>query len=274
VRRLAWVGLLLAGAAWGGGIAVSPPRFDIELTGPTAAASLKVVNLGDAPLRFTVSVANFTLDEENRLQLAPPSPQSADQWLVVTPLEFSLEPGKSQTVRFAVRPRVPPEPGEHRAMLFLEEQPPENRPFATLNLAKVGVGVYVNVPPVVRQAVVHCVDVQLVGGQLAGMLDIESSGNAHVRPQAFYVVWPRDRFPGKVGTRAIQDFPGSAVKVPEGASIAGLVPDIPVLPGTRRTLRFPLGLVPPGEYVVELWGKVEGEGLAWALPVTVPEPRR
>jgi len=237
-----------------------------------ATEALKVVNLGDAPVRFAVSVAHFTLDEDNRLQLAPPSPQSADQWLVVTPLEFSIEPGKSQTVRFAVRPRVPPEPGEHRAMIFLEEQPPENRPFATLNLAKVGVGVYVNVPPVVRKAVVHCVDVRVVGGQLTGMLDIESAGNAHVRPQASYVVWPKNRFSGEVGRRTIQE-PGGAVKVPEGASIAGMVPDIPVLPGTRRTLRFPLGLVPPGEYVVELWGRVEGEKLSWALPVTVPERR-
>ncbi len=261
---------LVAGCAFAGGIAVSPPRFDIELTGASVSESLKVVNLGEAPVSLKVSVAHFGLDEDNRLQLLPPNPQSADQWLVVTPLSFELEPGKSQTVRFGVRPRVKPEPGEHRAMIFLEEQPPQDRPFATLNLARVGVGVYVNVPPVSRQAVVHCVDFRFLAGQLWAALDVESRGNAHVRPAAWYVVWPAASFPGQPGTATVQEVPGGPVKVPDGATLAGVVPDIPVLPSTRRTLRFPLGSVSAGEYVVELFGRVEGESLSWAVPLTVP----
>ncbi|MGC8916443.1 MAG: fimbrial biogenesis chaperone [Thermoanaerobaculum sp.] len=268
---LSW---LVAATAYAGGIGVSPPRFDITLEGPTAADAFKVVNLGESPLHLKVSVAHFGLDEENRLVSLPPTPQSADQWLVVTPLEFVIEPGKTQTVRFAVRPRVKPEPGEHRAMIFLEEQPPQDRPFATLNLARVGVGVYVNVPPVERQARVHCVDFRWLAGKLWAALDISSLGNAHVRPQAFFVVWPEKAFPGTVGSHPVQKEPGGPVAVPEGASLAGAVPDIPVLPQTRRTLRFILGSVPPGEYVVELFGRVENEVLSWAVPLTVPEVSR
>jgi len=269
--RWPWA-LLLASLAQAGGIAVSPPRFDIELTGASAAEALKVMNLGDAPLSLKVSVVHFGLDEENRLTLLPPNPQSADQWLVVTPLAFEIEPGKSQTVRFAVRPKVKPEPGEHRAMIFLEEQPPRERPFATLNLVKVGVGVYVNVPPVLRRAQVHCVDVLWQGGQLRGLLDVESLGNAHVRPQVFWVLWPAAAFPGKVGSIPVQEVPAGPVKVPPGALAAGVVPDVPVLPGTRRNLPFALPSAPPGEYVVELFGQVQEEKLAWALPVSVPAP--
>lgn len=271
--RALLVSLWATSMAWAGGIAVSPPRFDILLTGTTATETLKVVNLGDAPLTLKISVVHFGLDEENRLQLLPPSPQSADQWLVITPLEFTIEPGKSQSVRFAVKPRVQPEAGEHRAMIFLQEQPPKEKPFATLNLAEVGVGVYVNVPPVERKAAVHCVDFRWLANSLWAALDVESLGNAHVRPQAYYVVWPLASFPGKPGSAPVQETPGGPVKAPEGSVLAGLVPDIPILPGTRRTLRFSLGTVPPGEYVVELVGAVEQEEVSWAVPLTVPATR-
>lgn len=269
--RALLVSLCATSMAWAGAIAVSPPRFDILLTGSTARETLKVVNLGEQPVTLKVSVGHFGLDEDNRLQLLSPTPQSADQWLVVTPLEFTIEPGKSQSVRFAVKPRVKPEAGEHRAMLFLEEQPPKDRPFATLNLAKMGVGVYVNVPPVQRQALVHCVDFRWLGDSLWAALDVESLGNAHVRPQVSYIVWPLASFPGKPGSVSVQESPGGPVKAPEGSVLAGLAPDIPILPGTRRTLRFSLGTVPPGEYVVELVGAVEQEKVFWAVPLTVPD---
>lgn len=270
-----WLGVfLVARVVWGGAVAVSPPRFDIELTGPSATEAFKVVNLGEHPVRFQVSVAHFALDENNRLQVIAPSPQSADQWLVVTPLTFTVDPGKAQSVRFAVRPRVKPEPGEHRAMIFLQELPPENKPFAMLNLAKIGVGVYVNVPPVERKARLHCVDFRWLGDALWAALDIESLGNAHVRPQGHFVVWPQALYPGRPGTAPVQETFGGPVKVPEGAVLAGLIPDVPILPGTRRTLRFPLGSVEAGEYVVELVGQVQGEEFAWALPMTVPKKQK
>lgn len=264
-----WWGFAALAAA--GGIAVSPPRFDILLSGPTAAESFKVVNLGDEPLRMKVTVTHFGLDEANQLVSLPPSEQSADSWLVVTPLEFVVEPQRSQTVRFAVRPRVKPTPGEHRAMIFLEEQPPEEKALVMRNLARIGVGVYVNVPPVERRAKLHCVDVRWHGREAIGLLDVESLGNAHVRPDIAWIVWPQARFPGRAGTPVTRTAAGE-VQTPTGAVRAGLVPDIPFLPGTRRMLRFSLGRLEPGEYWVELAGKVENEEVLLALPLVVPKP--
>ncbi|MFN3414401.1 MAG: molecular chaperone, partial [Thermoanaerobaculum sp.] len=128
---------LLPGCALAGALAVSPPRLDITLVGSQAAEAVKVVNLDAAPIHLKVSVAHWRLDEHNRLELIPPTPQSADQWLLITPLEFVVEPGKSQTLRILVRPRVKPEAGEHRAMVFLEEQPPPTEELVTRNLARV-----------------------------------------------------------------------------------------------------------------------------------------
>ncbi len=270
-RGLGWLLLLLPVSALAGAIAVSPPRLDITLTGSQAAEAVKVVNLGERPLRIKVSVAHWRLDEQNRIELIAPTPQSADQWLLITPLEFVIEPGKFQTLRILVRPRVAPEAGEHRAMIFLDEQPPEAKEFATLNLARIGVGVYVLVPPVERKAVFHCADAGFFQKPMA-LLDLESVGNAHVRPAVQFIVWPKDVFPGKPGTVKVQETPTSPVVTPVGAVTAGLVPDIPVLPGTRRKIIFPLAeSLPAGEYWLDLSGKVDSLAISEAVPFTVPQ---
>ena len=38
--------------------------------------------------------------------------------MIINPVEFTIPAGGEQVVRFAVRPRAQPEPGEHRAMVF------------------------------------------------------------------------------------------------------------------------------------------------------------
>ncbi|BCW93097.1 MAG: molecular chaperone [Acidobacteriota bacterium] len=262
---------LVPGCALAGAIAISPPRLDITLTGTQAAEAVKVVNLDTNPIRLKVSVAHWRLDEHNRVEVIPPTPQSADQWLLITPLEFVVEPGKFQTLRILVRPRVKPEVGEHRAMIFLDEQPPDTKEFATRNLARIGVGVYVWVPPVERKAIFHCADAGYFQKPMA-LLDLESTGNAHVRPAVQFVVWPKEKFPGKAGTVKVQESPSSPVVVPAGAVAAGLVPDIPVLPGTRRKIVFPLAeSLPAGEYWLDLSGQVDSLPIAEVVPFIVPE---
>lgn len=272
MRRGLWLLLpWLSAYAFAGAVAVSPPRLDITLTGSQAAEAVKVVNLDQTPLHLKVSVAHWRLDERNRIELIPPTPQSADQWLLITPLEFVVEPGKFQTLRILVRPRVKPEVGEHRAMIFLEEQPPQTEEFTTRNLARIGVGVYVWVPPVVRKAVFHCADAGFFQRPMA-LIDVESLGNAHVRPAVQFVVWPKESFPGRPGTAKIQESPTAPIVTPAGATAAGLVPDIPVLPGTRRKIIFALAeSLPAGEYWLDLWGQVDSVTISEAVPFVVPE---
>lgn len=243
----------------------------MTLTGSQAAEAVKVVNLDQTPLHLKVSVVHWRLDEHNRIEVIAPTPQSADQWLLITPLEFVVEPGKFQTLRVLVRPRVKPEAGEHRAMIFLEEQPPKTEEFTTRNLARIGVGVYVWIPPVVRKAVFHCADAGFFQKPMA-LIDVESLGNAHVRPAVQFVVWPKERFPGRPGTAKIQESPTAPIVTPVGAAAAGLVPDIPVLPGTRRKIIFALAeSLPAGEYWLDLWGQVDSVTISEAVPLVVPE---
>lgn len=272
MRRGLWcLPALLPGCAFAGAVAVSPPRLDITLAGSQAAEAVKVVNLDQTPLHVKVSVVHWRLDEHNRIELIPPTPQSADQWLLITPLEFVVEPGKFQTLRILVRPRVKPEAGEHRAMIFLDEQPPETKEFATRNLARIGIGVYVVVPPVERKAVFHCADAGFFQKPMA-LLDVESTGNAHVRPAVQYVVWPQSAFPGRPGTARVQESPTAPIVTPLGAVAAGLVPDIPVLPGTRRKIVFALAeSLPAGEYWLDLSGRIDSLSVSEAVPFIVPQ---
>lgn len=269
-RALALLLLASGGEVYAGAVAVSPPRLDVTLSGSQGVEAIKVVNLEENPLHFKVRVVHWRLDEQNRIQLIPPTPQSADQWLVITPLEFVVEGGKFQTVRVLIRPRVKPEAGEHRAMIFFDEQPPEKPEFTTRNLAQIGVGLYVYVPPVERKAVFHCADAGFFRKPMA-LLDVESLGNAHVRPAVQFVVWPAERAPARAGSVRVQETPSSPPSVPVGAAAAGLVPDIPVLPGTRRKIVFPLAeSLPPGDYWLDLWGHLDSLEIAELVPFVVP----
>ena len=105
---------------------ISPDRYQItfdERGGETQ--SLMVQNLSAEPLTVTLSVSNWDLDENNKVRVIPPTENSIDGWVVINPLRITIPPGTPQTVRWAIMPRLKPEDGEHRAIIFIEEELPE-----------------------------------------------------------------------------------------------------------------------------------------------------
>src|SRR5512136_1349866 len=104
-------------------IGVSPLRIEMALGTRPVAEAIQIMNLGSAPIELSVSVSNWILDEANQVKAIEPTEQSLDQWIVISPLRLSLPPGRLQTIRFTVRPKVKPDPGEHRAMVFFDEVP-------------------------------------------------------------------------------------------------------------------------------------------------------
>ena len=106
-------------------VGISPTRFELEIGARPTLESFRVVNLGDDPLEIQISVAHWEMDENNQVTVVAPTEQSLDQWMVINPLRFTLPPRQTQAVRFSIRPRVEPEPGEHRAMIYLQQILPE-----------------------------------------------------------------------------------------------------------------------------------------------------
>ncbi len=230
-------------------IGVSPPKFELPIGKVPTTESLRVFNYGDRKVEVSVTVHNWDLDEKNEVRILPPTEQSLDQWMVINPLRFSIEPSRSQTIRFSIRPRVEPQPGEHRAIIYLEEQrPPDENKTAFQVLFRLGIAVYGHVGEVTRTGMLHHVAIE------DGLVwfDISSQGTANARFDGQYAVWSRDLYPGYSMTEMIAD-EGNPDAVPPGMLEVGSLPTTPILPGTRR--RISMGLpedLPDGSYMLDL----------------------
>lgn len=231
-------------------LAVSQSRLEIELGAEETQAfeSVAVMNVGSEPQAILVTMSNWDLDESNLFRAQPPSPQSLDQWMVVNPLRFVLEPGASQTIRFAVRPRVVPEGGEHRAMVFFNQDMDSEINADKTLVFNIGLPVYTYVGEYNRTTEINGVEF-VPGDNNTGeiLIRASNSGNAHSRAQGFFGYWKRDNFPGlEAATAMLRD---EARIRGEGADTGlvyyGKVNSVALLPGTQREI--PTQLAIPAE---------------------------
>lgn len=261
---LCWAGLPLVAADVAPiSIGVSPPRFEVELGGRSTGESLRVFNFGEEPAEVEVSVQNWTLDEDNQLQLLEPVEQSLASWMIINPLKFTVAPGAAQTVRFSIRPRVEPTPGEHRAIIFLKQAPAPNPDKSMLRVVgRVGIAVYAYSGPVKRASTLNDLSVDPHGPSPVVTFDISSMGDRHVRMDGRYTIWPKNQYPGLDAER-----PENAE---QGFVATGDLPGTPVLPDTRRQLSVALqSSLPPGEYVFEADGQLGDEPLRQTVSFVV-----
>jgi hypothetical protein len=177
-------------------------------------------------------------------------------------------------VRFAIRPRVRPAPGEHRAMVYFTQQPSATASDERIRiLFRLGAAVYAYAGNVTRQG--RLVDVSRDGNAPSPqfLFDIESGGNAHVRLDGQYAVWPASAYPGRPGTLELADLGKPNFELPPALAAAGRLPSTPVLPGNRR--QVPLSIdptLPAGAYVLDVRGALGDAVIARAVPFTLPAP--
>lgn len=272
MRRLisfGWMSVSLLWAATAAAqIGVSPPRSEVFLNEGTTTHTLRVYNFGDHDVEIAVSVRNWELDENNKVSLVEPTEQSLDQWMIVNPLKFHLAAGGSQAIRFSIRPKVTPEPGEHRAIMYFDELPGLNLdPNVQQIRFSLGSAIYAYAEPIERSAVLH-------GAILDGQslkLDIESTGNAHVRATGQWAIWRTEAYPGPEKTSPFVGLEEGKATLPEGVVQAGMLPSTPILPGTRRMLvaALPSGLE-PGDYVVDVDAAIENVDVQESFTLTIP----
>ncbi len=249
-------------------LGVSPSRFELQLTDSPSTESVRVFNFSEKEVELVVEVLNWDLDETNTVRELPPEEQSLDQWIVVNPVHFSVPAKESRTVRFSIRPKVRPESGEHRALIYFRQLPPPPDDNPSFNvLYRVGLAVYAQAGELDRRAVLH--EVTVTDGLVH--FDLACPGNAHVRFDGQYAVWPADTFPGSGATDLIANVGKPEAVAPEAVLEAGELPGTPVLPGTRRTLSLELQqALPPGTYVLDLNGTLGAQPLDRSVSFTVP----
>lgn len=251
-------------------IGITPPKLHVDINSKqTRSQVIKVMNLDSKPVELKVYVHSWDLNEQNRLRVLPPKEQSLEQWIVFTPSRFTIPARGVQTIRFAVRPRVKPQTGEHRAVIFVEEVPSGNKKGVNI-VGKLGVAVYGYVGDIKRVGVLNAVNVNTKPNALNAVFDISSQGNGYVNLQGQYAIWPAAKYPGAAATKPIANFTRDT-KIDEPLADAGFLPSTPVLPESRRQILLPISKkLPPGDYVLDINGELNGVAIKKGIPFTVP----
>ncbi|NHQ59747.1 molecular chaperone [Chlorobium sp. BLA1] len=257
--------LLLSSLSWRllcaeeppGQVAVSPAMFEINIGSKPVNESIRIKNLKKNPVTLKVEVYNWTLDEQNKLKILPPDSQSLDQWMIINPVSFTIDPGNEQVIRFSIRPRTLPNPGEHRAVIYFAEQLSPTNPGGVEILFKLGVGVYGYAEKIQRSASLQGVTLDRASGTLK--VDIQNSGNVHTRLKGEYALWKKDGFPGFKSIGSYMNWPRDK-KRPDWFIGSGSMNNTPVLAGQRRTITTKFD--PPDKntgYIVTVSGTIDGK---------------
>ena len=273
LRAIGFVPLfLVVMAVHAADVAITPPKFEVVIGDRPVTESLRIFNFSDKPTELEISVANWILDQNNEVVIVEPTEQSLDQWMLINPLRLTVPAKDSATVRFSIRPRVAPEPGEHRALIYVSEVNPQ-LVGNLLVRGKIGVAVYGYVGEVTRTAELHGCEM-VFGPEGNGVLiDIANKGTAHVRINGQYAIWPANAYPGKESTQTIPNLDKPDQVLPEHVLEAGKIPETPILPGYRRKMGAAFRKdLPPGDYMLDLNGKVGAAVLDEAIPFTITEP--
>jgi len=218
-------------------IAVSPARFELDLNQKRKTQTLEIVNSSDRPVEIGIDMANFDLDENNQLRVLPPTEQSLDQWIAINPTRVKIPAKGRRTMRFAIRPQVEPQPGEHRAVIFLNEDKTNETADGLQFKFRLGVVVYGQVGEANRTAQLHNVSSNAQGMSL----DVQNTGNAHARFKGLYAVWDAASYPGDAAAASLLQTIQATRRTSEeivapGSLAAGVMSETPVLPGTRRNV--------------------------------------
>lgn len=239
-------------------VAISPPLANISLGASAKPHSFRLMNDSSDPIRVAVTVANWTMNEHGKVETIPPTKQSLAPWLQINPTRFTIPPGQSQIVRYAIRPAVKLTTGEHRAMVFFTQQSDaaQSKKKASLHVYfRFGAAIYGHVGTVHASGEI----VSLKADARSATFVLTNTGNATTRMIGRYALWTRAAYPGKA--KSIDSAPSrKGVQAPKGLLDHGQLPRGAVLPGARRIVTLAFGKdkheLPPGRYVLRVDGKL------------------
>ncbi|MFB2773353.1 molecular chaperone [Pelatocladus sp. BLCC-F211] len=253
-------------------IGVSPPRFELKINRKSTTQSIRVVNLSSKPVELKAYVRSWKMSEDNKLVEIPSTEESLAQWIIFTPSQFTIPPRGAQTVRFSIRPRVQPKPGEHRAVMFLEEIPPtQGKTKGVRTVGRLAVAIYGYVGDIKKVGAINSIRVNTELKAPTAVFDISNTGNGHIRLKGQYAIWQADKYPGAEVTKPIDELEKPGKKIPAQIIHAGILPISPILPDHRSRISLPISKkLPPGKYVLDLNGELNGIKIDQGIPFTIP----
>ena len=248
-------------------LAISPSR--IEMTPEKKATeSITVLNLGSSPMQVEVYIQNWDFDANNNYRALPPNEQSLDQWLIINPVRLTIPAKSQQTVRLAVRPRVKPDDGEHRAMVFFRQLNDQGK---GLNYKfNVGVPIYAYFGEVKRDSELLGMDFDPI--KLQFVFDIANKGNAYVRPEGVFIAMKATDAGSDADILKKLDLEKMTVDG-LGALASGKLAAKPVFAGTRRQVlsAVPIKEILNESYVVAIKATIGQQTFAEVYRINIGE---
>ncbi|NJL79366.1 MAG: fimbria/pilus periplasmic chaperone [Richelia sp. RM2_1_2] len=252
-------------------MSVSPPRMELDINSRKGRTNtIKITNFDDKPVQIRAYVQNWTMDEKNQFQEIPSTEQSLDQWILFTPSKFTIPAKGTQTLRFAIRPKIQPNSGEHRAVIYFEEIVANTESNTVGTKARIGVVVYAYSGEIKRIGNVNSVSVDTKSNAINAVFDISNKGNAHIRMEGQYAIWQAAKYPGAKATQFIKNVGNSNQKLPANVVKVGSLKLPPILPNQNpKILQTLTDKLPPGNYVLDINAELSGIPIQKGIPFTV-----
>ncbi|AFY53959.1 P pilus assembly protein, chaperone PapD [Rivularia sp. PCC 7116] len=252
-------------------MSITPPRMEVDISSRKGRSNtIKLTNFANKPVQIRAFVKNWTMDEKNKLKDIPSTEESLDRWILFTPSKFTIPAKGTQTVRFAIRPKTKPAPGEHRAVIYFEEIASDSDSDTVNTKARMGVVVYAYAGEIKRIGNVNSVNVDTKPNAINAVFDVSNKGNAHIRMKGQYAIWKAAKYPGAKATRYIKSSGNSEKKLPANVIEVGRIKVPPVLPNTNRQLLQKITRkLPPGNYVLDINAELSGVAVDKGIPFTV-----
>jgi hypothetical protein len=174
-------------------IAISPSRIELPMMpGTEKTVVVNLIYSSDTgkgqPTRVLAYLGDWTITKQGKIDFYPAGSRSnsASPWLVYSPTEVTVVPGRSHPIRVTVSVPKDAAPGEHVAALFVEPRPDDikfeqNRKQVRVKFRLAAV-FYVMVPTLTQDASLENLKAEATEKALIVTPRLRNKGNTHVRP--------------------------------------------------------------------------------------------
>jgi P pilus assembly chaperone PapD len=219
-------------------ISVSPIRVEHNVpAGGNLTEAISVLNDDISPVHIRVKIEDWSLTREGAVSFAPggSQPFSAAPWIRVNPREFDLQPGQSQSARYALTVPKDANPGGYRAAIIFATVPrptPGEKQKRVMFEGRIATILYETVGRPAPSGEITGLSMEPnKEGKPEFLISFKNTGSVHLRTRGEIII--RDKAGKEIG------------KAP--------LPDLPILPRSDRDFKVAWeAKLPAGEYVAEL----------------------
>jgi len=218
-------------------VGITPRLLELDNTQVNKSQAFRLYNFSEKDVQVQVEINNWTMTDDNQIQLIPSETHSLDQWTIVNPLIFTVKAESSQTIRLAFRPPLDIQAGEYKTMLYfnqiLIDDAPQSKQLRSR--FRIGAAVYLQIG-----------DQQIAAKALSASVDqnkqlhvtVNNTGNTHARFNGDWYIWTIDPTPHIQKLTAWRKEPNKTrVDIP-GLIASDILPNTPILAGHQRNIKI------------------------------------